>query len=186
MRSPPGYAVDTLSSGHKMRVEPAGNRHQSTCDDDQNDKVQAEAKAVLSIGRASLKRRRARVPLFAGRLALVSAQAALKNARVMDVTIHDRTQTVEPAFRGYAAEKVASLADQFDLIRSAEIEFDRDLKKRRQPLHVVKITLHLLGHRLAALRAHETGRDQRATFDLAVDKLDGELTQLKDRVTQHP
>ncbi|HEX9097975.1 MAG TPA: ribosome-associated translation inhibitor RaiA [Candidatus Dormibacteraeota bacterium] len=104
----------------------------------------------------------------------------------MEVTVHDRTQNVEPAFRTYAAQKVASLADHFDLIKSAEVEFDRDLKKRRQPLQVVKITLHLLGHRLADLRAHEVGRDQRATFDLAVDKLDGELTQLKERVRSHP
>lgn len=104
----------------------------------------------------------------------------------MQVTVHDRTHTVEPAFRTYAVKKVASLADHFDLIRSAEVEFDRDLKKRRQPLQVVKITLHLLGHRLADLRAHEAGGDQRATFDLAVDKLDGELTQLKERVRSHP
>jgi len=104
----------------------------------------------------------------------------------MEVTIHDRTQTVEPAFGTYAARKVASLADHFDLIRSAEVEFDRDLKKRRQPLQVVKITLHLLGHRLADLRAHETGRDLRATFDLAIDKVDGELTQLKEQVRSHP
>jgi ribosomal subunit interface protein len=110
----------------------------------------------------------------------------MKNPIGMEVTIHDRTHTVEPSLRSYAAQKVASLADHFDLIRSAEVEFDRDLKKRRQPQQVVKITLHLLGHRLADLRAHETGRQQRATFDLAMDKLDGELTQLKEQVRSHP
>lgn len=104
----------------------------------------------------------------------------------MEVNIHDRTHNVEPTFRSYATMKVASLADHFDLVTSAEVEFDRDLKKRRQPLQVVKITLHLLGHRLADVRVHETGRDQRATFDLAIDKLDGELTQLKERVRSHP
>jgi ribosomal subunit interface protein len=103
----------------------------------------------------------------------------------MEVTIHDRTHTVGPELHSYAAKKVASLADHFDLIRSAEVEFDRDLKKRRQPLEVVKITLHLLGHRMADLRAHETGRQQRATFDLAIDKLDDELAQLKEQVKSH-
>lgn len=78
------------------------------------------------------------------------------------------------------------LADHFDLISAAEVEFDRDLKKRREPLHVVKVTLHLFGYRLQDIRAHETGRDQRATFDLAMDKIDGEVTQLKERVKAHP
>ena len=78
------------------------------------------------------------------------------------------------------------LADHFDLITAAEVEFDRDLKKRREPLHVVKVTVHVLGHRLPDIRAHETGRDLRATFDLAMDKIDGEVTQLKERVRAHP
>ena len=109
----------------------------------------------------------------------------MENSVGMEVNIHDKTHTVGPAFRIYAAKKVASLADHFDRIRWAEVEFDRDLKKRRQPLEVVKITLHLVGHRLADLRAHETGRQQRATFDLALDKLDGELAQLKEQVKPH-
>ena len=78
------------------------------------------------------------------------------------------------------------LADHLDLITAAEVEFDRDLKKRREPLHVVKITLHLVGYRLRDLRASETGRDQRATFDLAMAKIDSEVTQLKERVREHP
>jgi ribosome-associated translation inhibitor RaiA len=61
----------------------------------------------------------------------------------------------------------------------AGVEFDRDLKKRREPLHLV-------GHRLSELREHETGRDQRATFDRAMDTIDREVTQLKERVTEHP
>lgn len=128
----------------------------------------------------------ARTPHSAARSAFANPDAANENPVGIEVSIHDRTHTVGPAFRTYAAKKVASLADHFDRITWAEVEFDRDLKKRRQPLEVVKITLHLLGHRLADLRAHETGRQQRATFDLAIDKLDGELTQLKEQVTSHP
>ena len=78
------------------------------------------------------------------------------------------------------------LADHFDLITAAEVEFDRDVKKRREPLHVVKVTLHVVGYRLPDVRAHEVGRDLRATFDLAMDKIVGEVTQLKERVTAHP
>jgi ribosomal subunit interface protein len=78
------------------------------------------------------------------------------------------------------------LADHFDLITTAEVEFDRDVKKRREPLHVVKVTLHVVGRRLPDVRAHEAGRDLRATFDLAIDKIEGEVTQLKERVRAHP
>ncbi len=100
----------------------------------------------------------------------------------MEVAIHDRTHNLPTEIRAYVENKVLGLADHLDLITAAEVEFDRDLKKRREPLHVVKVTLHVLGHRLPDVRAHETGRDLRATFDLAMDKIDGEVTELKERV----
>lgn len=103
----------------------------------------------------------------------------------MKVAIHDRTQDVSPEVRTYVEDKVIGLADHFDLISAAEVEFDRDLKKRREPLHVVKVTLHLVGHRLRDLRASETGHDQRATFDLLMAKIDGEVTRLKEQVRAH-
>jgi ribosomal subunit interface protein len=100
----------------------------------------------------------------------------------VEVAIHDRRHNLPTELRAYVEKKVLGLADHFDLISAAEVEFDRDLKRRREPLHVVKVTLHVLGHRLQDVRAHETGRDQRATFDLAIDKIDGEVLQLKERI----
>jgi len=104
----------------------------------------------------------------------------------VEVAIHDRTHNLPTEVRAYVEKKVRGLADHFDLITAADVEFDRDLKKRREPLHVVKVTLHVLGHRLLDVRAHETGRDLRGTFDLAIDKIDGGVTQLKERVRAHP
>ena len=104
----------------------------------------------------------------------------------MEVAIHDRAHNLSTEVRAYVEKNVKGLADHFDLVTAAEVEFDRDLKKRREPLHVVKVTVHVLGHRLQDIRAHETGRDLRATFDLAIDKIDGEVTQLKERVRAHP
>lgn len=103
----------------------------------------------------------------------------------MEVAVHDRTHSLASDLRAHVENKVSGLADHFDLISAAEVEFDRDLKKRREPLHVVKVTLHLVGHRLRDLRASETGLDQRATFDRAVEKIDGELTRMKERVKAH-
>ena len=103
----------------------------------------------------------------------------------MEVAVHDRTHSLASDIRAHVENKVSGLADHFDLISAAEVEFDRDLKKRREPLHVVKVTLHLVGRRLRDLRASETGLDQRATFDRAVEKIDGELTRMKERVKAH-
>ena len=104
----------------------------------------------------------------------------------MEVAIHDRTHNLPAEIRAYVEKKVMGLGDHFDLLTAAEVEFDRDLKKRPEPLHVVKVTLHVLGHRMPELRAHETGHDLRTTFDLAMDKIDGEVRQLKERVRAHP
>jgi ribosomal subunit interface protein len=103
----------------------------------------------------------------------------------VEVAVHDRTHEISHDFRAYVEKKVIGLADHCDLITAAEVELDRDWKKRREPLHVAKITLHLVGHRLRDLRAHDAGRDQRATFDAVVAKVDGELTRLRGRVTAH-
>ncbi len=103
----------------------------------------------------------------------------------MEVAVHDRTHSLTSDLHAYVENKVSGLADHFDLISAAEVEFDRDLKKRREPLHVVKVTLHLVGHRLPDLRASETGLDKRATFDRAIEKIDGELTRMKARVKAH-
>ena len=103
----------------------------------------------------------------------------------MEVAVHDRTHHLLTEVRTYVETKMTGLADHLDLITEAEVEFDRDLKKRREPLHVVKITLHLVGHRLPDLRVSEAGRDQRATFDLAMARIDAEVTQLKERVKSH-
>jgi len=104
----------------------------------------------------------------------------------MEVAIHDRTHHLPADLRDYFETKVIGLADHFDLISAAEVEFDLVLKKSREPMHVVKVTLHLLGHRLPDLRSHETGHDLRATFDQALEKIDGEVSQLKERVRAHP
>jgi ribosome-associated translation inhibitor RaiA len=104
----------------------------------------------------------------------------------MQVQISDRTHNLPAELRAYVDEKVKSLGDHLDLIAGADVEFIRDLKKRPEPLHVVKINLHLLGHRLPGLRVSETGLDPRVTFDVALARISDEVDQLKERVKAHP
>jgi ribosome-associated translation inhibitor RaiA len=103
----------------------------------------------------------------------------------MEIAIHDRTHNVPAEDMRYAGYKLSTIAGRFDVVARAELEFDRDLKKRPVPLYVVKVNLRLIGHRLTDLRAHETGRDLRATVDLLMAKIDGELNTLKERVKAH-
>ncbi len=104
----------------------------------------------------------------------------------MDIVIRDRTDHLPEQVRAYVAGKVRGLGDYLDLATSADVEFDREVKKRPEPLHVVKITLHLLAHRTHDLRVKETGRDRRATFDVAMARMEAEAAQFKERIKARP
>jgi ribosome-associated translation inhibitor RaiA len=104
----------------------------------------------------------------------------------MDVVIRDRTHRLSAEVRAYVAKKVTGLGDYLNLVTSADVEFDRDVKKRPEPLYVVKITLHLLAHRASDLRVKETGREQRATFDVAMTRMEAATVQAKERIKAHP
>ena len=103
----------------------------------------------------------------------------------MEVKIHDRNHDLSPALGDLAVKRLESLASRFSFVHSAEIEFAIDLKKRPHPVHVAKLTLHLIGHRLQDLRAHATSSEPREAFDLALGKLDTELLKLKEQVEAH-
>ena len=104
----------------------------------------------------------------------------------MDVTIRDRTEEAPEATRSYLEERLRLLGRHFDLVRSADVELDQERQRSRQPLHVVEINLRLVGPRLEGIRARETGRDLKAAVDLALDKIDEEIVELKERVRPHP
>ncbi|HSP08510.1 MAG TPA: HPF/RaiA family ribosome-associated protein [Candidatus Dormibacteraeota bacterium] len=104
----------------------------------------------------------------------------------MQVQISDRTHHLPAELRAYVEDRVLSLDDHMAVVAGADVEFSRDLKKRPEPLHVVKINLHLLGHRLPGLHVSETGHDARITFDVALTRISSEVDRLKERVTSHP
>lgn len=104
----------------------------------------------------------------------------------MQVQISDRTHHLQADLRAYAETRVLSLDDHLALVARADVEFSRDLKKRPEPLYVVKINLRLLGHRLPGLHVSETGHDPRVTFDVALARISTEVDRLKERVTTHP
>lgn len=104
----------------------------------------------------------------------------------MDVVIRDRTDHLPAEVREYVERKVRGLEDYLDLVRSVDVEFDREVRRRPDPLHVVKITLDVLAHRTSDVRVKETGRDQRATFDVAMARMEAAAAQLKERIKADP
>ncbi len=104
----------------------------------------------------------------------------------MDIVIRDRTDHLPSEVEAYVEKKVRRLGAHLNLVTAVDVEFDREVKKRPEPLYVVKITLHTMAHRSPDLRVKETGREQRATFDLAMTRMESEAAQLKKRIKQHP
>ena len=104
----------------------------------------------------------------------------------MEIQIHDRSHDVSAEERSHAEEKLAAVAAHSEFVERAELEFDRDLRRRPNPLHVVKVTLWLRGHRMPNLRAHESGSELRTVVDRAMDKIDRELSHLKERIKTQP
>ncbi|HYL08078.1 MAG TPA: HPF/RaiA family ribosome-associated protein [Candidatus Udaeobacter sp.] len=104
----------------------------------------------------------------------------------MDVVIRNRTDHLPAELRDYVEKKVKRLGDHLDLVSSVDVEFDRDVRKRPTPLHAVKITLHLLARRTPDFRVRETGRYQRANFDVAMARMEAEAAHLKERIKAHP
>ena len=104
----------------------------------------------------------------------------------MQIQISDRSHHLPAELRAHVEKRIESLDDHLALVAGADVEFSRDLKRRPEPLHVVKINLRLLGHRLPGLHVSETGHDPRNTFDVALARISNEVDRLKERVTTHP
>lgn len=104
----------------------------------------------------------------------------------LDVVIRDRTHDLSAEASTYVDKKVRGLGDHLSLVTSADVEFDRDVKTRPEPLYVVKITLHCWLTARLDLRVKETGRDQRAGFDVAITRTEAAAVQLKERIKARP
>ena len=103
----------------------------------------------------------------------------------MNVVIIDRTEEVPQAIKVYVKRKLTKLARHLDVITAAEVEFDQDSKRSQEPIQTVDIALRMVGTDLLGPRAHEQGRVLTAVVDLALDKIDREVVQLKERLKDH-
>ena len=94
----------------------------------------------------------------------------------MEITVTGRHIEITPAIRQYATEKVSKLPRYFDRIQSISTVAD---KKDNHTLEV-EIIVQADGH--DRFIAKTSGPDLYACIDLAVDKLERQLTDHKERV----
>lgn len=94
----------------------------------------------------------------------------------MEITVSGRHIEITPAIRQYATDKVSKLPRYFNRVQQIAIVAD----KRDNHTFEVEIIVEAEGH--DRFIAKTSGPDLYAGIDAAVDKIERQLTDFKDRV----
>jgi putative sigma-54 modulation protein len=98
------------------------------------------------------------------------------------VVLHDRTNGLGQEVREVAQRKLARLERHFGKVLEAEVEFSEKSRTSDLSWFVCRVHLRLDGHRAPVLHAMERGADPTTALDLALDKIDRQLTAFKDKI----
>ena len=99
----------------------------------------------------------------------------------MDITVSSRHADVSPALRSAVADKIGRLDRFLDGMERAEVHFSEERNRRIAAREVCEVTLEGHGHHV---RAKVAAPDQFAAVDLAVAKLEHQLTRLKTKLVR--
>ena len=100
----------------------------------------------------------------------------------MDVRVHGKNMQIRDELAELATEKVSHAGRFFEGTNSADVEFEARLNPRVADGRVaVEITSLAAGQ---IVRVVAAASDDRAALDLAVDKFEGQLRKLKERLIQ--
>jgi putative sigma-54 modulation protein len=95
-----------------------------------------------------------------------------------------RHTKVPESIKQMAIQKVERVRRFFDRILKLEIEFSEEHNPRQsRAKHTVEVTLSTKAH---LLRAKASGADPAAAVDAVVDKLEAQVTRLKDKMKRKP
>lgn len=96
----------------------------------------------------------------------------------MEIVVRAKNTVVEPRVQEIAREKLAKLA-RFGLeIFRVEIDFSEIRNPRVHDRELCEVTVHLKKH---FVKAHAASTDQVAALDLVVDKVEHQVSRLKER-----
>ncbi|MCU0280318.1 MAG: ribosome-associated translation inhibitor RaiA [Acidimicrobiia bacterium] len=100
----------------------------------------------------------------------------------MEVHVRGKRMTVGDGLRRAAEEKVARSVRVFEETGSIDIEFtDESNPRQAEERCRVEITTKAAGH---VVRVEAAAGDHRSALDLAVDKLERQLSRLKERLVE--
>lgn len=97
----------------------------------------------------------------------------------MQVTVSSRHADVSEALRAAATEKIGRLERFLDGITNAEVHFDQHRNPRIADREICEVTLEGQGH---VVRCKVAAADSFAAVDVAVDKLEHQLSRLKSKL----
>jgi putative sigma-54 modulation protein len=96
----------------------------------------------------------------------------------MEIVVRAKNTKVEPRVQSITREKLAKLA-RFGLeIFRVEVDFSEIRNPRAHDCELCEVTVHLKKH---FVKAHAASTDQVAALDLVIDKVEHQVTRLKER-----
>ncbi len=98
----------------------------------------------------------------------------------MQITLTGKHIDITDAIRSYAEEKCAKLPRYFDLISQIEVIIDGNADGGHKMVEIITSADHYND-----IIAKETGDDVYACIDIAVDKIERQLTKQKEKQRNH-
>jgi putative sigma-54 modulation protein len=99
----------------------------------------------------------------------------------VDITVSSRHADVSPALRSAVTDKIGRLDRFLDGMERADVHFSEERNRRISDREVCEVTLEGHGHHV---RAKVAAPDQFSAVDLAVAKLEHQLTRLKSKLVR--
>jgi putative sigma-54 modulation protein len=98
------------------------------------------------------------------------------------VVVHDRTEELPANLREYTERRLNKLSRHFDRVLEATVNFSQPSGRGPAGQRVVQIVLRMDGRKHALIRARESALGAQAALDLALDKVDRQVTRLKEKI----
>lgn len=103
----------------------------------------------------------------------------------MDIVVRGKNVDIGKHLRATSESKITNLARFAHDLERVEVDFSEVRNPRVSESELCEVTLHLKGH---FVKAHAAAIEQLAALDLTIDKLEHQLTRLKDKrvARNHP
>jgi putative sigma-54 modulation protein len=98
------------------------------------------------------------------------------------VVVHDRTEHLPAILREYTERRLNKLSRHFDRVLEATVNFSQPSGRGPAAQRVVQIVVRMDGRKHALIRARESAPGAQAALDLALDKVDRQVTRLKEKI----